>query len=144
MLQHPPTLPGSHLIHAHACQDMANGYFQALASLSHTQLCWTALVLMLSLSKSQLILLGCTWQKQVQSWVFFHENLKLETEKGKGERKEKKKKIKPQVFRTPSGRKWDEWSHFYQNILKYTALPMALHWKCAFTPHTVFTKAKRN
>lgn len=136
MLQHPPTLPGSHLIHPLACQAMVNGYFQALASPSRTQLCWTALLLMLSLSKSQLILLGCTWQKRALSRVFFHQGLKLETEKGK--------KPKPQVFRTPipSGRKWDEWSHFHQSILKYTALPMALHWKCRFTPHTIYWSQK--
>lgn len=82
MLQHPPVLPGSHLIHARACQDTANGYFQALASRSRTQLCWTALVLMLSLSKSQLILLRATWQKRVQSRVFFFQNLEPEAEKG--------------------------------------------------------------
>lgn len=39
MLQHPPILPRSHLIPALACQDMGNGYFQALASHSCTQLC---------------------------------------------------------------------------------------------------------
>lgn len=70
--------------------------------------------------------------------------MKPETEKGGGGRKKKEKNS--QVFRTliPNGRKWDEWSQFHQNVLKYTALHVALHRKYAFTPHTIFIEVKRN
>lgn len=112
MLQHPPTLPGSQQIQASACQDMAKGYFQALAPHSCTQLCWTAPVLMLTLSQSQTIFLRCTWKNWAQAQVFLHQNLKLETENGgkKLNKKHKQKKkndpittkgTKPQVFRIP-------------------------------------------
>lgn len=92
--------------------------------------CAELLLSLCSLRKSQLILVGCTWQKQALTQVFFHQNLKLETKKGW-------KKI-------PKGRAGDEWLQSSQNVLRHAALFVTMRWKYAFTPCTIFTEAKRN
>lgn len=112
MLQQPPTLPGSHQIHAPTCQDMAKGYFQALASHSHTQLCWTALVLMLALSHSQPIFLRSTWRKWAQPRVFLHQNLKPGTENGKNQWNKNTNRKPTEQQQKPPNLRFSE--HLYQ------------------------------
>lgn len=134
MLQDASLLHWSHLICICACQGFANGYFQPLASHSHTQLCWTALVLMLSLRKSQLILVICTWQKQALSQVFFQQNIKQGTKTGK-------KKAIPNYFNTPiaNGKKTEEWSQLHHNTSVHTTLLVPVWWKYPCMPwHNIY------
>lgn len=150
-LQHPLTLPGSHQTHAPACQDVAKGYFQALASHSCTQLCWTALVLMLSLSQSQTIFLRCTWKKSPVT-SFSPSKSKARNRKWKKphrNRKHKQKTTQPnnnKSHQTPSFQsthtKWQEIVTVVTLLPKYSEINSITDGfsleVCTYNPHNIY------